>query len=108
MKLRGILAMLVALATMTVIVARTASSQEGQGEPAPGTEVPNGGPLSETEEAIVDALRRTMELLSSTIDSVIVYELPEVLPNGDIIIRRKQRLPEEEPPTEPEDEPVQL
>lgn len=108
MKLRGIPAMLLAAAAMTAIVPRAASPQEGQGEAAPGTEAPKGGPLSETEEAIVDALRRTMELLSSTIDSVIVYELPEMLPNGDIIIRRKRPLPEQPPPMEPEEGPVQL
>lgn len=107
MRWRENVTMLLAVAALSAILARPASPQEGQGEPAPGTEAPKAGPLSETEEAIVGALRRTMELLSSTLDSVIVYELPEVLPNGDIIIRRK-RPPAEEPPVATEDEPVQL
>ena len=51
-------------------------------------------PLGETEQAIVDALTRTMDLLSRTFDKVMIYEVPELLPNGDIIIRRKQPRPE--------------
>ena len=51
-------------------------------------------PLAETEQAIVDALTRTMDLLSRTFDKVMIYEVPELLPNGDIIIRRKQPRPE--------------
>ena len=51
-------------------------------------------PLAETEQAIVDALTRTMELLSRTFDQVMIYEVPELLPNGDILIRRKRPKPD--------------
>jgi hypothetical protein len=50
--------------------------------------------LQEGAAAIVDGLRMLMDQLQS-------YQPPEVLPNGDIIIRR--RPPEEaEPPAKPE------
>ena len=51
-------------------------------------------PLGDTEQAIVDALTRTMELLSRTFDRVMIYEVPELLPNGDILIRRKHPKPD--------------
>ena len=63
-------------------------------------------PPGDTEQAIVDALTRTLELLSRTFDQVMIYEMPELLPNGDIIIRRKRRkpdLPEMPAPPSPDD-----
>ena len=51
-------------------------------------------PPGDTEQAIVDALTRTLELLSRTFDQVMIYEVPELLPNGDIIIRRKRPKPD--------------
>ena len=65
-----------------------------------------GNPPSDTEQAIVDALTRTLELLSRTFDQVMIYEVPELLPNGDIIIRRKRpkpNLPEMPAPPSPDD-----
>ena len=65
-----------------------------------------GKPPSDTEQAIVDALTRTLELLSRTFDQVMIYEVPELLPNGDIIIRRKRpkpNLPEMPAPPSPDD-----
>jgi hypothetical protein len=40
------------------------------------------------QEALIDAIKRVFELLESTAEKVMIYEVPEVLPNGDIIIRR--------------------
>ena len=40
------------------------------------------------QEALIEALKRVFELLEATAEKVMVYEVPEVLPNGDIIIRR--------------------
>ena len=63
-------------------------------------------PPGDTEQAIVDALTRTLELLSRTFDQVMIYEVPELLPNGDIIIRRKRPkpdLPEMPAPPSPDD-----
>jgi hypothetical protein len=67
-------------------------------------------PLSDTEQAIVDALTRTMELLSRTFDQVMIYEVPELLPNGDILIRRKHPKPDrpEEMLPAPDDDKVRL
>jgi hypothetical protein len=102
-----LMVMTVAAAALFLPEAPSAQEDKGEPEPAPGTTDPNGSPLSETEQAIVSALRHTMDLLSSTFDSVVVYELPEILPNGDIIIRRK-RAPDEQPASPPDDEAVQL
>jgi hypothetical protein len=66
----------------------------------------NRKPSGDTEQAIVDALTRTLELLSRTFDQVMIYEMPELLPNGDIIIRRKRAkpdLPEMPAPPSPDD-----
>ena len=67
-------------------------------------------PLSDTEQAIVDALTRTMELLSRTFDQVMIYEVPELLPNGDILIRRKRPKPDrpEETLPAPDNDKVRL
>ena len=67
-------------------------------------------PLGDTEQAIVDALTRTMELLSRTFDQVMIYEVPELLPNGDILIRRKHPKPDrpEEMLPAPDDDKVRL
>ena len=37
-----------------------------------------------------------------------VYEAPEVLPNGDIIMRRKPDAPQAMPETEPQTEPQEI
>ena len=73
--------------------------------PAAAEDVPRKPP-GDTEQAIVDALSRTLELLSRTFDQVMIYEVPELLPNGDIIIRRKRPkpdLPEMPAPPSPDD-----
>ena len=44
-----------------------------------------------------EALRGLLTLLEGIIESVPQYELPEVLENGDIIIRRVPAEPEEAP-----------
>lgn len=42
----------------------------------------------EAARAMRDALARAMRLLEGVVDTIPQYELPEILPNGDIIIRR--------------------
>jgi len=42
----------------------------------------------EAARAMRDALARAMKLLEGVVDTIPQYELPEILPNGDIIIRR--------------------
>jgi len=80
------------------------------------------GMMSEMEPALEDftgmaqELEPALELLATemgpalmelmqTLDSVRYYERPEILPNGDIIIRRSPDAPEFEPP---ENAPVDL
>ena len=50
------------------------------------------------------ALQRLLSLLEVIVDSIPQYELPEVLENGDVIIRRVQPEPGEDPDETPEDE----
>ena len=45
------------------------------------------------QESLIDAIKRVFELLESTAEQVMVYQVPEVLPNGDIIIRRTEEAP---------------
>lgn len=55
---------------------------------------------AETPGAAVDeALGRLLSLLETFMRSVPAFETPEVLDNGDIIIRRKKAAPE--PPASP-------
>lgn len=64
------------------------------------------GPLDDIQELVVSALEKGLNLLSVMIGKVLPYKMPEVLPNGDIIIRY---VPPPEPappaPEPPVDEP---
>ena len=57
-------------------------------------------PPSEIEQMIVDGLTKAMNMISFAWGSVVPYAMPEVLPNGDIIIRHKspKTPPTEDPP----------
>lgn len=60
----------------------------------------------EAERLAAEALSKLLRALDLMMDSVPQYAAPEVLPNGDIIIRRLH--PEKEQPDGPEpDEPVE-
>lgn len=68
-----------------------AGAQSGP-EPAPGARAPSATErLQEGAAAIVDGLRLLMDQLQS-------YQPPEVMPNGDIIIRRRPPAGAEPPP----------
>jgi len=58
----------------------------------------------------MEAFGPTLDMLLDKIDDWTFYELPEVLSNGDIIIRRKQSAPKIVPPAVPvpEDDAVEL
>jgi len=59
-------------------------------------------PLSEIEQMLVDGLTKAVNMISFAWGSVIPYALPEVLPNGDIIIRHKSsKTPPTEGPSDP-------
>lgn len=55
----------------------------------------------QVEQAVRDSIEKVLRAIEGLIDSVPIYEMPEIQDNGDIIIRRKKRTPEEESP-EPE------
>ena len=79
----------------------------------PAEETPLSERLEEVIRNLVEAVEPTLEQLRDTfavferIDSLEHYEKPEILPNGDIIIRRKEAAPPFEPsdPAEPGTEP---
>ncbi|WP_207461218.1 hypothetical protein [Azospirillum sp. SYSU D00513] len=50
----------------------------------------------QAEAFVLDALKRALEFASS-LGNVVPYEMPEQLPNGDIIIRRKPAAPPQGP-----------
>ncbi len=57
------------------------------------------------DEQLVPFFARLAEL----IDDVALYDLPEVLPNGDIIIRRREQEPSPDAPDEPvTEDPIDL
>jgi hypothetical protein len=62
-------------------------------QPAP----PEGGDKRQIEESIKKSMEKILRALEGLIDSVPIYELPEVQDNGDIIIRRKKRAPAPKP-----------
>jgi hypothetical protein len=70
------------------------------------TEPPPKGPLDDIQQSVISAIEKGLNLLSVAIGKVLPYKLPEVLPNGDIIIRYVPPEPPPAPPPEtPTDEP---
>jgi hypothetical protein len=53
-------------------------------------------------EGWADDIAPLLEQLRGKVDDLSLYEPPEVLPNGDIIIRRKPPKPDNEPEMTPE------
>lgn len=54
----------------------------------------------EAEEIAREALDKLMKAMSALMKSIPQYEMPETLPNGDIIIRRKRPDDSKPPPKE--------
>jgi len=83
------------VATLAAAPGIAGAQSDSGSQPAPDTEGPSATDrLQEGAAAIVEGLRMFMDQLQS-------YQPPEVLPNGDIIIRR--RPPQDgEPPSKPE------
>ncbi len=52
-------------------------------------------------ERLLPMIEMLMERLPIVIDNLPDYEMPEILPNGDIIIRRKRALPPINPDAPP-------
>ncbi len=83
----------IAAAALAIMIAAAPASAQ-QRNPPPD-------PRERAEEAFRDGARIIMRALQLFLESVPQYEAPEVLDNGDIIIRRKQRNPrpeEKKPP----------
>lgn len=59
------------------------------------------GAAESPESLAVEGLQRLMEAFSLFVDQIPQYEPPEILDNGDIIIRRKRSEPVP-PPARPE------
>lgn len=59
----------------------------------PKTPLPN---WDESQEMLEDGAKRVIGALQLFLSAIPQYEMPEILPNGDILIRRKHL--EKEPP----------
>jgi hypothetical protein len=67
---------------------------------SPEAAPPPNGVIEEIQKSVVEAIEIGLKLLSVGIGKVLPYKLPEVLPNGDIIIRYSP------PPAEKETTPA--
>ncbi len=52
-------------------------------------------------ESLLPMIESLMERLPVFIENLPAYEVPEIMPNGDIIIRRKRKLPRIDPEAPP-------
>jgi len=60
-----------------------------------------GPEAREAVESLLPMIESLMQRLPLLIDNLPQYELPEIMPNGDIIIRRKRALPKINPDAPP-------
>ncbi len=99
------------LAGLALAAALAAAPAQAQSEGE--AEKPLSERLEEAIRGLVESVEPALEQLRDTfavferVDSLEHYEKPEILPNGDIIIRRKEDAPAYEPaqPEAPESEP---
>ena len=93
---------------LLALLAAPATAQEtepeGRGLMERGAEMMMRGLLEEVAPAIED-LETAMMLLDGLVGRVGEYEAPEMLPNGDIVIRRKREV---DPLREPGDGEIEL
>lgn len=82
------------------------SLREGWGLLSEGSRLILEGLAEEMRPFVDEHLLPMIAELGALIDDVAMYELPERLPNGDIIIRRRVTEPDDE--DEPVDNPVDL
>ena len=83
-----------------VVVLLGSGMAQAQSRPPPTLEQQT----DEAARAMRDALEKAMRVLDGVLGSIPQYEAPEVLPNGDIIIRRipqAQRPPQRTPAPSP-------
>ena len=60
-----------------------------------------GPEAREAVESLLPMIESLMDRLPLLIDNLPQYEIPEIMPNGDIIIRRKRKLPKINPDAPP-------
>lgn len=102
-------ALAVALAVSAPPPQAQTGAQTGEEPAGPDAEKPLSEQLEEAIRGLVESVEPALEQLRDTfrvferVDSLEHYEEPEILPNGDIIIRRKEAAPPYDPESVPED-----
>jgi len=93
MKLRNALIFITALSTLTIGTGAATTLRAAQHD--------DRGRAGDMAREAIEQLMRALELMLGSIPQ---YELPEIMENGDIIIRRKHRTPrpKPDPPGAPE------
>lgn len=76
-------------ATMVALIATSPALAQ---KPAPKDNMPQ-----QAEKALTEGIRTVLRALETMFESIPLYEMPEVLENGDIIIRRKHPKKEKPP-----------
>ncbi len=87
---------------LTLGLALPAAAQEAERDLEEGLDLFSEG-ARRLLQGLMDELEPTLDDLREALDGLDAYEAPEVLPNGDIIIRRKQPLNRETVPPEGEE-----
>ena len=106
MRIPAVLAALALAGTLTAAPALAQSADEPPGAP----DKPVSEQLEDLIRGLVESVEPALERLRDTfevferVDSVEHYKEPEILPNGDIIIRRKPDAPPFEPDQQPAEE----
>lgn len=91
-----LIALFLALSLTAAPVIVAAAAEEKPPAPAPT-------PMDEAAEAARRAAEAIVRALQSVLESIPQYSAPEVLPNGDIIIRRKHPQKPPEPLEKPKE-----
>ena len=84
------------IALVAAVIAVSAGPSWAQG--APKAPAPKDTLTEQTEKAVRKSIETILKALGNIVDSVPLYEMPEVLENGDILIRRKHpdKVPKED------------
>lgn len=69
--------------------------------PAAHAQAPAPPPAESPKDMLEDASRKALRAFELMLKAIPQYEAPEILDNGDILIRRKKAKPEAPAPGEP-------
>ena len=69
--------------------------------PAAHAQAPTQPPTDSPKEMLEDATRKALRAFELMLKAIPQYEAPEILDNGDILIRRKKAKPETPAPADP-------